>query len=216
MAKSLHFLKPPLMWPLPLIHARIERSKLTLGIDERAWFFSKGPDSPVKTGHISSQGNWHITSPLLCNKWTSLSLSSVECWSRSGIEPVLQKKRALNFTTTLLGYCILAHFFYERLSSREHHFLRRAGSAFSRFVILTRTTWFPSFDINSLPGGLTMRCATCTNAFPMMRVETMVQNTNDDDHGIKKRRLWLHFRCIFSALVKVLHVQLQFLWYLVM
>ena len=125
------------------------------------------------------------------------------------------KKRALNFTTTLLGYCILAHFFYERLSSREHHFLRRAGSAFSRFVILTRTTWFPSFDINSLPGGLTMRCATCTNAFPMMRVET-VQNTNDDDHGIKKRRLWLHFRCIFSHLVKVLHVQLQFLWYLVM
>ena len=39
-----------------------------------------------------------------------------------------------------------------------------------------------------------MRCATCTNAFPMMRVET-VQNTNDDDHGIKKRRLSfsLHF-----------------------
>ena len=149
----------------------------------------------------------------------TFSLSSVECWSRSGIEPLLQKKlyrtELYNHFAVGLGYCILAHFFYERLSSREHHFLRRAGSAFSRFVILTRTTWFPSFDINSLPGGLTMRCATCTNAFPMMRVET-VQNTNDDDHGIKKRRLWLHFRCIFSHLVKVLHVQLQFLWYLVM
>ena len=55
------------------INSRVtdRKVKTTFGIDESLVFFLKGHLAArwlVKTGHISSRGNWHITSPLLCNK----------------------------------------------------------------------------------------------------------------------------------------------------
>ena len=87
------------------INSRVtdRKVKTTFGIDERAslTFFLKGHLADrrlVKTGHISSRGNWHITSPLLCNKWTSLSLSLLLNADQDQELSHSCKKRAPNWT----------------------------------------------------------------------------------------------------------------------
>ena len=88
------------------INSRVtdRKVKTTFGIDERAsltFFFLKGHLADrrlVKTGHISSRGNWHITSPLLCNKWTSLSLSLLLNADQDQELSHSCKKRAPNWT----------------------------------------------------------------------------------------------------------------------
>ena len=159
------------------INSRVtdRKVKTTFGIDERAslTFFLKGHLADrrlVKTGHISSLGNWHITSPLLCNKWTSLSLSLLLNADQDQELSHSCKKTLQNWTLQpLCRATVYWPTFYDYVLESSISFYE-VCSAFSRFVILTRMTWFPSFDINAIPGFNNEMRATCTNAFSMMRM----------------------------------------------
>ena len=161
------------MWPLPLIHASlIERSKLHLELMKGPLtFFLKGPTAQSKQGIYQARAIG--TSLLLSFVINELHFLSLFCWMLIKIRnwATLAKKTLQNWTLQPLCSWATVYWptFYDYVLESSISFYE-VCLAFSRFVILTRMTWFPSFDINAIPGFNNEMRATCTNAFSMMRM----------------------------------------------